>query len=148
MRLWTLHPKYLDGPGLVALWREALLAREVIRGRTRGYRSHPQLQRFRDCPFPRSALNSYIAAVHAEATVRGYAFDRSKLGRVGVELRIPSTLDQLQYEWGWLLDKLRRRSSSMYRRWSSVSAPAAHPLFDVEPGPICSWERVRDKTAN
>ena len=29
MRLWTLHPKYLDGVGLVALWREALLARAV-----------------------------------------------------------------------------------------------------------------------
>ena len=26
MRLWTLHPKYLDAAGLVALWREALLA--------------------------------------------------------------------------------------------------------------------------
>ncbi|WP_338140756.1 pyrimidine dimer DNA glycosylase/endonuclease V [Candidatus Nitrotoga sp. 1052] len=26
MRLWTLHPCYLDSRGLVALWREALLA--------------------------------------------------------------------------------------------------------------------------
>jgi len=25
MRLWTLHPKYLDARGLVALWREGLL---------------------------------------------------------------------------------------------------------------------------
>jgi hypothetical protein len=37
---------YLDGRGLVALWREALLAQAVLRGRTRGYR-HPQLARFR-----------------------------------------------------------------------------------------------------
>jgi hypothetical protein len=36
MRLWTLHPKYLDARGLVALWREALLAQKVLRGATRG----------------------------------------------------------------------------------------------------------------
>jgi carboxyl-terminal processing protease len=29
MRLWSLHPKYLDAQGLVALWREALLAKAV-----------------------------------------------------------------------------------------------------------------------
>lgn len=27
MRLWSLHPKHLDPQGLVALWREVLLAR-------------------------------------------------------------------------------------------------------------------------
>ena len=27
MRIWTLHPEYLDGRGLTALWRETLLAR-------------------------------------------------------------------------------------------------------------------------
>ncbi|HEU5178767.1 MAG TPA: pyrimidine dimer DNA glycosylase/endonuclease V, partial [Burkholderiales bacterium] len=32
MRLWSLHPKYLDARGLVALWREALLAQAVLRG--------------------------------------------------------------------------------------------------------------------
>ncbi len=34
MRLWTLHPKYLDPRGLVALWREALFAQAVLRGWT------------------------------------------------------------------------------------------------------------------
>jgi hypothetical protein len=82
MRLWTLHPKYLDAQGLVALWREALFAREVLRGRTDGYRRHPQLERFKSCRSPRSAINCYLVAVHAEAQSRGYKFDRSKLGRV------------------------------------------------------------------
>ncbi len=36
MRIWTLHPQYLDRQGLVALWREGLLAQEVLRGQTRG----------------------------------------------------------------------------------------------------------------
>ena len=32
MRLWSLHPCYLDPAGLVAVWREGLLARAVLRG--------------------------------------------------------------------------------------------------------------------
>ena len=82
MRLWSLHPKYLDPQGLVALWREALLAKAVLRGETRGYTNHPQLERFKAHAHPRLAINSYLAAVHAEATRRGYAFDRSKLGPI------------------------------------------------------------------
>jgi hypothetical protein len=31
MRIWSLHPKYLDSKGLVALWRESLLAKNVLR---------------------------------------------------------------------------------------------------------------------
>ena len=141
MRLWTLHPKYLDAQGLVALWREALLAREVLRGNTNGYRRHPQLTRFRSCTSPRTAINRYLAFVYGEASRRGYAFDRSKLGRVGAAQRILVTDGQLQYEWRWLLSKLRRRSPSVYRRHLEVCLPAAHPLFRVVSGPIADWER-------
>ena len=63
MRLWTLHPKYLDAQGLVALWREGLLARAVLRGMTKGYRHHPQLQRFRAHASPRAAINLYLEGV-------------------------------------------------------------------------------------
>lgn len=38
MRLWVSHPKYLDCKGLVALWRESLLARKVLKGKTKGWR--------------------------------------------------------------------------------------------------------------
>jgi Pyrimidine dimer DNA glycosylase len=142
MRLWTLHPKYLDAQGLVALWREALLAREVLRGRTTGYRMHPQLTRFRSCASPRTAINRYLALVHAEACVRGYSFDRSKLGRVGSAQRIAVTDGQLQYEWRWLMSKLQARSPSVYRRHLEVSVPEPHSLFRVVPGPVAEWERV------
>ena len=67
MRLWSIHPRYLDPQGLVALWREALLAKAVIRGETRGYTNHPQLERFKLHPQPTSAINCYHAADHAEA---------------------------------------------------------------------------------
>ena len=143
MRLWTLHPRYLDAQGLVALWREALLAREVLRGRTDGYRQHPQLKRFRLCTSARSAINGYLAAIHADAQLRGYKFDRSKLGRVASMQSIIATDGQVQYEWSWLLAKLKQRSPTIYRRHLEISLPAAHPLFHVVSGPIAEWERVQ-----
>jgi len=143
MRLWTLNPRYLDAKGLVALWREALLAREVLRGRTKGYRHHPQLARFIASPSPRAAINSYLAAVYSEAVARGYKFNRSKLGRSERSPTIRATRAQLDYEWRWLLRKLRRRSPALYRRHVAVSTPVAHPVFRIVAGPIATWERVR-----
>ena len=140
MRLWSLHPKYLDAQGLTALWREALLARAVLRGRTRGYRHHPQLARFRTHPAPRSAINAYLAGVLEEARCRGYAFDSRKIGPLRGCAPIAVTGSQLDYEWRHLLRKLRARSPALYRRWQSGS-PEAHPSFRVVPGPIEPWER-------
>src|SRR4249920_369399 len=106
MRLWSLHPRYLDSQGLVALWREALLARAVLRGTTFGYRNHPQLERFRFHSAPRSAISSYLQGIHAEAVARGYSFDGSKTGRARTRLPILVTEGQLQYEWNHLIQKL------------------------------------------
>ena len=142
MRLWSLNPKYLDPQGLVALWREALLAKAVLRGETRGYTRHPQLDRFKAHPHPRLAINSYLAAVHAEATSRGYAFDRSKLGPVREIQPIPVSSGQLAHEWVHLQRKLETRSPAVLARWSNVASPACHPLFLREPGPVASWERA------
>jgi hypothetical protein len=141
VRLWTLHPKYLDAKGLVALWREALLARAVLRGRTRGYKHHPQLERIRAHPRPVSCINAYLHAVRDEAELRGYEFDRSRIGpRVGVESIIEQT-GQMQYEWAHLLQKLKRRSPDHFRSVMHVRRPRAHPLFALRPGGVQSWER-------
>lgn len=148
MRLWTLHPKYLDARGLVALWREALLAREVLAGRTKGYRHHPQLRRFQSCVSPQSAINGYLACIHEEAGSRGYNFNRSRLAAVGCAPRMLATDGQLRYEWSWLLGKLRRRSPSVCRHHLSVSLPAAHPIFRIVPGPVAEWENVQDPPAS
>ncbi len=141
MRLWSLHPKYLDPQGLVALWREALLARAVLRGETRGYTHHPQLQRFQLHPQPRLAINAYLAAVHREATARGYAFDRSRIGPVRSVGLIAVTSGQLRYEWLHLQQKLSARSPARLALLDAVSAPSCHPLFRRTPGPIAPWER-------
>lgn len=142
MRLWTLHPRYLDAQGLVALWREALLAQAVLRGRTVGYRHHPQLERFRMHEAPRSAINAFLAEVHRESLRRGYAFDRSKLGPVRAPCRIEATRGQVAHEWEHLLAKLRRRSPADYERWRALRAPQPHPIFAVVAGPVAPWERA------
>jgi hypothetical protein len=144
LRLWTLHPQYLDAGGLVALWREALLARAVLRGETTGYRHHPQLERFRSCAAPRAAINAYLAQVYREACARRYCFNRAKLGRIASDLQLRATDGQLRYEWSWLLSKLQRRSPLVYRRHRAVRMPEAHPLFEIVRGPVEAWERVQE----
>jgi len=141
MRLWTLHPRYLDPQGLVALWREALLARAVLRNETVGYRHHPQLLRFRSHPASRSAINRYLAAVLDESRTRGYAFDATKVGPVRHHALIPANAGQLAHEWQHLLAKLEQRSPALFQKWRGLVSPEAHPLFAISPGPVEAWER-------
>lgn len=141
MRLWSIHPKYLDAKGLVALWREALLAKAVLRGETRGYTRHPQLVRFSEHPHSLSAINAYLDAVHVEATHRGYAFDRSKVGPVRAVQLIPVSTGQLAFEWQHLLSKLAVRCPPLLTQWVGVSMPDCHPLFQPVRGSIAPWER-------
>jgi hypothetical protein len=142
MRLWTIHPRYLDTQGLVALWREALLARAVLRGKTRGYRRHPQLDRFRAHAFPRSAINAYLAAILSEAQARGYVFDKRKIGPLRRVHSISVATGQIAYEWQHLLRKMSVRSRVLHRQWRTVRVPQCHPLFTPVPGSIEPWERT------
>lgn len=144
MRIWSLHPRYLDPAGLVALWRETLLAKAVLRGATKGYRQHPQLERFKACPRPVEAIDAYLAEVHLEATGRGYRFDASKVGPVAAVEPIVVTEGQLSLEWRHLLTKLSARSPALFERWSSIDRPDCHPLFRPVPGPVAPWERAGD----
>ena len=141
MRLWSIHPRYLDPQGLVALWREALLARAVLRGMTKGYRHHPQLARFSAHRFPRAAISAYLGAIHDEASIRGYSFDRSKVGRLRVVEHISVTRGQLEFEWQHLLAKVARRSPEHYRKLRLIRSPQWHPLVRPRAGQVEIWER-------
>lgn len=141
MRLWSLHPKYLDSKGLVALWREGLLAQAVLRGQTRGYRNHPQLNRFKEHRQPLAAISRYLYVVYLEADARGYSFDRSKIRLVRKKLVVPVSRGQVRYEWHHLLRKLRRRSPHLWRAWRTVRRPKIHPLFSLHRGPVEPWEK-------
>ena len=141
MRLWSLHPKYLDPQGLVALWRETLLAQAVLRGETRGYRSHPQLDRFKNHPAPLAAISLFLKAIHAEAESRGYSFDKSKIRPTRKQVLLYVTSGQMAYEWSHLLAKIEVRNPALYRKWRDTKVPAPHPLFKVRAGEVESWER-------
>ncbi len=145
MRLWSIHPRYLDSKGLVALWREGLLAQAVLTGKTRGYRRHPQLTRFLRAPAPAQRIAAYLRVVHAESVRRGYRFDASKLGRGGFVAPGPVTRGQIDYEWAHLRRKLRARAPAWLRQVEGVKRPRAHPLFRVVAGGVAEWEVVRER---
>ena len=141
--MWTLHPKYLDAKGLVALWREALLAQKVLRGETRGYQYHPQLLRFAGTNNPPAALAAYLKAVHEEAGQRGYKFDGSKIGRGRFHGSLEETRGQLFYEWRHLRRKLKKRDPKKLRELNSVKNPVPHPMFRIVPGAVRGWEKLK-----
>ena len=140
MRLWTLHPKYLDPRGLVAVWREALLAQAVLKGQTSGYKRHPQLIRFRNTPSPTDSIASYLRGVFDESCRRGYCFDVVKICSAGTVESIIVTRGQLDYEWIHLKKKLRVRAPSWLDRIQTISRPVPHPMFRIVPGPVADWE--------
>lgn len=141
MRLWSLHPQYLDRIGLVALWREALLAQKVLSGDTRGYRRHPQLQRFREHPQPLAFIAGYLRAVALEADRRGYKFNATKIACSDDASLSSVNSGQLLFEWEHLLRKLEIRDPARARSHRAGSAPRAHPSFEVVEGPMADWER-------
>jgi hypothetical protein len=149
MRMWSLHPRYLDAKGIVACWRETLLAQKVLDGRTAGYRSHPQLGRFRAAADPLASIGAYLEGLAVEADRRGYRFNRSLVlvppatADAGASARatIPVTEGQLRYEWSHLLAKLALRDPARHAELAGhTGLPAAHPLFTPVPGDVEPWE--------
>lgn len=143
MRIWSLHPKYLDRLGLLACWREALLAQKVIRGETKGYRHHPQLTRFRSCPDPLSAIAAYLEGLADEAERRGYVFNRARIAGTRKADKIPVTHAQILFEWAHLKDKLVRRDPLWLEQISAIELPEVHPLFESVDGAIEPWEKIQ-----
>lgn len=143
MRLWSLHPRYLDAKGLVALWREALLAQKVLAGETKGYRHHPQLRRFREQADASGAIAAYLREVQQEAERRGYNFDASKIGRCAWSIiKIPVTSGQMQYEMAHLRAKLAVRDSMALQRIVGLAEAEPHSLFTIVSGAVEAWEVV------
>jgi hypothetical protein len=133
----------LDTKGLLALWREALLAQKVLRGNTAGYKNHPQLERFKEHPQPNEAIAVFLVAIWKEAKRRGYRFNFEKIGAKKTRIKIRITRGQLQYEFKWLCRKLRKRSPRQYRLIASQKKVCPHPLFRPVKGPVAGWERIK-----
>ena len=142
MRLWSLHPKYLDRQGLLAAWREGLLAQKVLQGLTRGYRNQPQLARFKSQPDPLAAISAYLRAIQVEADARGYAFDGSRIVRKKIPPLIACTRGQMSHELDHLKRKLQQRDLARFEKLRQLRRASSHPLFVVVPGSVEIWEKV------
>lgn len=140
MRLWSLHPANLDTKGLVALWREGLLAQAVLEGQTKGYRNHPQLERFLNAANPVQAIGCYLWHVGHEGIRRGYNFDIAKVASSRPYF-LSVTQGQLDWEWGHLKAKLAKRAPDWL--FGLHEHPTPHPMFGwyVVPGPVEKWEK-------
>ena len=161
MRLWSLHASLLDAAGLVAVWREALLARNVLQGKTKGYKNHPQLDRFKKAHDSITAINNYLASIYKESISRGYKFDGSKIPYTSVSfMDISVTSGQLRHELEHLMKKCKVRNPEHYKRLQLLSLNLYNPKIErdmlgylqfhnpifrlVFDESIESWERVQE----
>jgi len=140
MRLWSVHPKYLDAKGLVALWRESLLAKKVLEGNTKGYRNHPQLIRFRNSGNALDYINNYIAVIYQQSIDLGYHFTTGKFYSGTLPCLLKVNDDQVKFEVSHLLDKLVKRDRLKYLQLMNEDNIEVHPLFMVVHGPVEDWE--------
>lgn len=142
MRIWSIHPKYLDSKGLVALWRETLLAKNVLTGSTKGYKNHPQLNRFKAHTNPNACINQYLSGIYEESLQRGYHFDKKKIDWDFQSTQLSVTDGQIHYEKQHLLNKLSVRDPKKQMILQAIPTPEVHPLFIIVKGDIEDWEIV------
>ena len=143
MRLWSLNPKYLDSKGLLAVWREGLLAKKVLEGKTKGYKNHPQLTRFRNYEEPLSAINSYLYYIFLESQHRGYSFNKEKIKCIELMNIITVTIGQLKFELEHLLKKLKIRDVNKFNEIKKLNLNEIemNPIFKVIERKIEDWEK-------
>ncbi len=141
MRIWSIHPNLLDTKGLVAVWRETLLAKHVLEGKTRGYKNHPQLIRFRTHTDPLGMINGYLSEIFWEAERRGYAFKKEKIDWTFSRGEILLHRGQLAYEWQHFLKKTAIRDPQHFNEVKNKIVKA-HPVFRLVDGSIEHWERT------
>jgi pyrimidine dimer DNA glycosylase len=143
MRIWSIHPKYLDSKGLIAVWRETLLAKKVLENKTKGYKNHPQLNRFKEDKDSLNCINQYLAEIYQEALRRNYCFDKKKFKKTLRASSLTVTHGQLDFEIKHLKAKLKKRDPTKWKEIQVITQFEPHPLFTVVPGNIEPWEKVQ-----
>ncbi|SBV97193.1 pyrimidine dimer DNA glycosylase/endonuclease V [uncultured Dysgonomonas sp.] len=142
MRLWSLHPQYLDSAGLNACWREGLLAKNVLLGNTKGYTNHPQLIRFKNSPDPNFYIDAFLTEVYKEAMRRNFSYSKEKIRMIENFSPIPVTKGQLEYEYEHLRRKLQKRSLELLEKLPALTELKPHPLFETIEGEVEHWEII------
>lgn len=150
MRLWTIHPRFLDTKGLLAVWREGLLALHVLAGKTKGYMQHPQLERWRKAvpKHPEKGVATYLREIHKESRSRFYRFDWERVLAITTPLGhhtygLTVTRGQVEFERMHLLKKIAVRGKMFNEALAFVPPEALiHPIFTFIEGDVESWEKV------
>jgi len=146
MRIWTIHPQYLDPKGLGGAWREALGAQKSLyylsKGIKIGYSNHSQLIRFKQHQNPMQMLCNYMHTLVDEAERRGYSYNRSLIQLPQDSQILAETNGQLEYEWQWLAKKLKMRDPQRYVALKAIK-PSCNPVFKIVAGPIQPWEKIK-----
>lgn len=163
MRVWSIHPAYLDTKGLVASWKEGIQGLNALRnprkpnGKWAMFAHHPQLIRFKRFENPELCLSEYLHFIADEADRRNYNFNRNLiLPRLDENpYQIWITCGQLIYEWDFLSHKVTCRTGfweygkptingkstvETIASWSCV----VHPMVVLIPGDIECWEKVKE----
>ena len=115
----------------MALWRESLLAQKVLQGKTKGYRHHPQLDRFKNTENPVASIGMYLYHVYLESKERNYKFQFSKIITMGDVPRIRISAELLKSEFQHLLSKLQSRDNERYVQYILLDEIDPHPCFEV-----------------
>ncbi len=151
MRLWSLHPKYLDQQGLCGLWREAIMARNALEAYANqtehSHKNHPQLDRFKSAN--PAEVNFYLYIIYQDSQERGYNFDSSLLDldlasetKETCKNSISVTSGQVDFEILHLSNKLEERNSTeKCNQLDCNGIPDLHPLFYMVNGDKVNWER-------
>lgn len=142
MRLWSIHPKYLDSKWLVACWREGLLAKNVLLWNTKWYKNHPQLNRFKASFDQIKSIDAFLYQIYLEAKSRGYNFTLSKINKIDLAWIISVTKWQLDYEFSHLLSKLELRDNCKYRELLKEKNIESNSIFKIIDWEIEKWEII------
>lgn len=142
MRIWSIHPKYLDKIWLVAGWRETLLAKNVLEWNTKWYKNHPQLERFKKLDNPLFWINKYLQELYNEASFRWYKFDKNKFEKIDKNIKIKITSGQIKYEFEHLLKKLEIRDKAKFELIKNIKNIEVCDIFEVVPWEIEIWEKI------
>jgi hypothetical protein len=140
MRIWSFHPKYLDVKGLLAVWREGLLAQKVLMNKTKGYKNHPQLFRFKCEQNSIAAIGTYLMQIYNESIKRGYNFDKTKIIESDFKKKIVVSSGQVKFEWEHFRSKVRIRNPIIYNQIMNIKNPILNPIFIRTKGEKEPWE--------
>lgn len=123
----------MDVKGFVALWREGILAQKVLRGKTKGWKNHPQLNRFKKHPNPVLAIGTYLRYIYEESKRRDYEFNENKIYQESNDLEpVKVSRDFVSKEIEQLKEKLKTRDPEKHEELLEAQEIELNPAFQYE----------------